>query len=107
MDALATVIEQYVDTLPDCTQKNAYGFICYFAKGKVFGLYDGIAIVLKFDKPTGDQLLAMRMGKRFRHATNAFGRSWIRVNPEKVESDEVLETLIKQSYDFVLQDAAE
>lgn len=105
MDTLEIVIGDYIDQLPECSRRNAFGFVCYFVRGRVFGLYDGLALVLKFDKPTGDQLLALQMGKRFRHATNAFGRSWIRLNPARVESDEVLETLIKQSYDFVVQSA--
>ncbi len=102
MDGLVSVIDNYINTLPDCTQKPAYGFMCYFVKGRVFGLYDGEALVLKFDKPAGDQILLQRMGTRFKHAMNASHRSWIRVNPEKVVTDEVLETLIKQSYDYVL-----
>ena len=103
MEDLQTVIEQYMDSLTDCTQKHAFGFLCYFAKGRVFGMFDGIALTLKFDKPTGDDLLKLQMGQRFQHATNAFGRSWIRVYPEKMESDEVVETLIKQSYDYVIE----
>jgi len=101
-DQLQEFMDEYVAGLPEGSKRPAFGFQCYFAAGRVFGLYDGLAVTLKFDQPAGTQLLEMRMGKRFRHASSAFGREWIRINPARVESHEVLETLIRQSYDYVL-----
>lgn len=95
-------MDDYVETLPEGSHRPAFGFQCYFAGGKVFGLYDGLAVTLKFSETTGTELLAMRMGKRFRHASSTFGREWIRINPARVDTDEVLETLIRQSYEYVL-----
>lgn len=101
-DGLQAFMDEYVDTLPKASRRAAYGFQCYFAGGRVFGLYDGLAITLKFPEETGTELLARRMGKRFRHASSTAGREWIRINPARVQTDEVLETLIRQSYEYVL-----
>ncbi len=106
LDIVKNLIDEYVDQLPETSRRNAYGFPCYFVKDRVFGLYDGIALVLRLDKPAGDELLVQRVAKRFRHARNASGRTWIRINPEKLQSEEVLETLIIQSYNFVREDAS-
>ena len=95
-------MDDYVGTLPHGSSKAAYGFQCYFANGKVFGMYDGLAVTLKFPEDAGTQLLEMRMGKRFRHSSSSGGREWIRLNPARLDSDEVLETLIRQSYEYVL-----
>jgi hypothetical protein len=102
VDQVQRLIDAYVDQLPEASRRSAFGFPCYFARDKVFGLYDGYALVLKFDKSTGDELLALAVGQRFRHARNTFGRAWIRINPGRVQSTEVLETLIVQSYNYVL-----
>lgn len=102
-DRLQEFMDEYVATLPAGSQKPAFGFQCYFAGGRVFGLYDGLAVTLKFPEEVGTDLLAKRMGKRFRHASSTFGREWIRINPASVNTDEVLETLIRQSYDYVLE----
>lgn len=103
IDQLQNVIDEYVDRLPETSRRNAYGFPCYFVRDRVFGLYDGFALVLRFGDETVNHLLDIDLGKRFRHAGNsAMERSWVRINPRKVHSDEVLETLIRQSYDFVL-----
>ena len=103
VDQVQSLIDIYVEQLPEASRRNAFGFACYFVRERVFGLYDGVALVLKFDKPTGDALLAEAVGSRFRHAKNPFGRSWIRINPTRVQSQEVLETLIVQSYNYVLE----
>ncbi|MBI2886716.1 MAG: TfoX/Sxy family protein [Chloroflexi bacterium] len=102
MDTVQGLIETYVDQLPEASHRNAYGFPCYFARNKVFGLYDGYALVLKFDPPTVEHLLTTELGKRFRHAASSADMSWVRVNLERLHSQEVLETLIRQSYDYVL-----
>lgn len=100
-DVTQELIDEFVDKLPDASRRHAFGFPCYFVQDRVFGLYDGHALVLKLDKPTGDDLLVQRVAQRFRHARDASGRMWIRVNPEKLQSEEVLETLIVHSYNFV------
>jgi hypothetical protein len=101
-DQLQGFIDEYVGNLPEGSRRPAFGFQCYFAAGRVFGLYDGLALTLKFPTAKGTELLEMRMGKRFRHASSTFGREWIRINPARVDTDEVLETLIRESYDYVL-----
>lgn len=101
-DSLQTMIEGYVTQLPDGAGRTAYGFPCYFAGERVFGLYDGDALVLKFDAETGEQLISMQFGRRFRHAATTSGKLWVRINLARVDSEEVLETLIHQSYEYVM-----
>ena len=103
MDAVQDLIDTFVDQLPEASRRNAYGFPCYFVRNKVFGLYDGYALVLKFDDDTAEHLLSIDVGKHFRHASTNSDLAWIRLNLNKVHSEEVLETLIHQSYDFVLE----
>ncbi len=102
LDSLHTMIEGYVTQLPGGTSRTAYGFPCFFAGERVFGLYDGDALVLKFDADTGDQLITAQFGRRFRHAATTSGRLWVRINLARVSSEEVLETLIHQSYQYVM-----
>ena len=100
-DSLQLIIEGYVTRLPGGASRMAYGFPCYFAGERVFGLYDGDALVLKFDSDTGEQLIAAEFGRHFRHAGAGTGRLWVRINLARLRSDEVLETLIQQSYDYI------
>lgn len=102
LDSLQMMIEGYVSQLPEGTSRTAYGFPCYFAGEHVFGLYDGDALVLKFDAETGEQLIAAQFGRRFRHAATTSGKLWVRINLAQVSSEEVLETLIHQSYEYVV-----
>lgn len=102
IDSLHNMIEGYVTQLPAGASRTAYGFPCFFAGERVFGLYDGDALVLKFDAETGEQLIGMQFGRRFRHAATTSGKEWVRINLARVDSEEVLETLIHQSYEYVM-----
>ena len=101
-DSLQMMIEGYVTQLPKGASRTAYGFPCYFAGERVFGLYDGDALVLKFDADKGEQLIAAQFGRHFRHAATSSGKLWVRINLARVNSEEVLETLIYESYEYVI-----
>lgn len=93
------ILDLCLEELPEASSKAAFGFPCFFARGRVFGLYDGDFIVLRFDETTVAALVAEGEGYPFTPRENiASSRSWIKVAHERLATPERLRGLIHLSY---------
>lgn len=93
------ILDACLEELPEANLRSAFGFPCLFARGKVFGLYDGDYIVLRFEEATVAHLAAQGEGYPFTPRANiASSRSWIKIAHEQLESPERLRDLIHTSY---------
>lgn len=93
------ILDDCLEELSGADQRSAFGFPCYFARGKVFGLYDGDFIVLRFEEAVVADLVRQGEGHAFTpRASIASSRSWIKVAHEDLGSPERLRELIYHSY---------
>ncbi|MBI4498735.1 MAG: TfoX/Sxy family protein [Chloroflexi bacterium] len=93
------ILDECLEQLPEASLRSAFGFPCLFAAGKVFGLYDGDFIVLRFEEELVATLVAQGEGYAFAPRPNiASARSWVKIAHEHVGSPDRLRDLIYLSY---------
>src|SRR5690242_7239962 len=94
------ILDDILDELPNTTWKSAFGFPCFFAEGRVFGLYDGDFIVLRFQPAQVDTLVGQGEGFAFKPRPNiATANTWVRIAHDQLAGPERLRELILLSYE--------
>ena len=94
-----SILDDCLEELPEVDSRPAFGFPCLFVRGKVFGLYDGDFIVLRFEETVVSQLVAIGEGYPFTARANiASSRSWVKIAHDQMDSSERLRDLIILSY---------
>ncbi len=93
------ILDNCLEELPEAHVKAAFGFPCMFARERVFGLYDGDFIVLRFAEEVVATLVEQGEGYPFTPRANiSSSRSWIKIAHEQIGSSERLRELIYSSY---------
>ena len=93
------ILDYCLEEMTEASEKPAFGFPCFFARGRVFGLYDGDFIVLRFEEDVVDSLVSQGEGFPFKARANiASSRNWIKIAHEELVSTERLRELIFSSY---------
>jgi TfoX/Sxy family transcriptional regulator of competence genes len=101
------ILDDLLEELPEAAWKSAYGFPCIFAGGRVFGLYDGEFIVLRFRPEQADVLVGQGEGVTLKGKLGASARmAWLRVAHDRLAGPERLRELVRLSYETRLNDSA-
>jgi hypothetical protein len=102
-----SILDDVLEDLPDATWKAAYGFPCIFAGGRVFGLYDGDFIVLRFRPDQVEELVGRGEGSTLKGAKigPSARMAWFRVAHDQLPGPERLRELILLSYETRLNDS--
>lgn len=104
--AAKAILDDLMEELPEATWKAAYGFPCIFAAGRVFGLYDGDFIVLRFRQDQAEALVGKGEGVTLKGRMGSSARmAWLRVAHDQLSGPERLRELVMLSYETRIEDS--